>query len=408
MSTYYRGKDKVSLNEKRDDILNNFTPILIKNVNIYAEQGIIANGSILIEEGKIKEIYKNGVLSSVSASTHVIEGGNLNLIPGFIDNHIHGAYGADVMDSTEEALDVIAAHLPKEGTTSFLATTITGASEKMERALVNAAHYKNKQGQAEMLGIHLEGPFINKQRAGAQPVHYILEPDLERFIKWQTLSNGSIKIITLAPEHDQDGSFIGFLVGSGVVVSAGHTDTDYAGMKKAVSYGVSGLTHLCNAMSGIHHRDIGVVGAAFQMEKLRAELIVDGVHVDQEMVKLIYKNMGSERLILITDSMRAKGLPPGEYELGGQPVFVSKEKAVLEDGTLAGSILKMDEAARRMLQVLDIGLEHIIEMASINPAKQIGVFDQKGSIAVGKDADLLIVDNELHIKYTLCRGVIST
>ena len=387
--------------------MNNPTSLLIKNINIYLEQGIIADGSILVEEGKIKEIYHKGVPSFATELTHVIEGENLNLIPGFIDGHIHGAYGADVMDATEAALDTIASHLPREGTTSFLATTITQAPERIERALMNAAHYKNKSGQAEMLGIHLEGPFINKNRAGAQPAHYILEPDLELFKKWQTQSNGLIKIITLAPEQDLDGSFIQYLVNSGITVSAGHTDTDYAGIEKAVSYGVSQVTHLCNAMTGIHHRDIGVVGAAFQLEKLKGELIIDGVHIDQKMVKLIYKNMGSGRLMLITDALRAKGLLPGMYELGGQQVFVSEERAVLEDGTLAGSMLKMNEGAKRMLEIPDVALEHIIEMASINPAKQIGIFDRKGSIAIGKDADLLIVDNGLRIKYTLCRGIVS-
>lgn len=160
-------------------------------------------------------------------------------------------------------------------------------------------------------------------------------------------------------------------------------------------------------MNGIHHRDIGAVGAAFQLNELRAELIADGIHVAPEMLQLIYNNMGSERIILITDAMRAKGLPDGDYELGGQPVKVENGKAVLEDGTLAGSILKMHDGAKQMLKLTDVSIRNIVEMASVNPAKQIGIYDQKGSISLGKDADILLVDDELNIKFTICRGEIS-
>jgi N-acetylglucosamine-6-phosphate deacetylase len=172
---------------------------------------------------------------------------------------------------------------------------------------------------------------------------------MDQFLKWQELSGNKIRTITMAPEHDRDGSFIGTLKEQGVTVSAGHTAVGFAGIKKAVEQGVSQLTHLCNAMNGIHHRDIGAVGAAFLLDSLRAELIADGIHVAKEMLQLIYDNVGSDRIILITDSMRAKGLPPGDYELGQQPVKVDGERAVLEDGTLAGSILKMDDGARRIV-----------------------------------------------------------
>ncbi|MBY0098346.1 N-acetylglucosamine-6-phosphate deacetylase [Mesobacillus maritimus] len=381
-------------------------PILITNATIYAEGEIVKKGSLLIKEGQIAGIFTKE-LEELPEQLIVIDGTNFNLIPGFIDGHIHGANGADVMDATAESLDVMASFLPKEGTTSFLATTITQSPENIEKALVTIADYENKPGHAEVIGVHLEGPFVEKNRAGAQPEAFILEPDLDLFQKWQELSGKQIKTITMAPEHDSNGAFIKELVASGVNVSAGHTNTDFRGMKKAVTQGVRQVTHLCNAMSGIHHRDIGVVGAALQLKELRGELISDGIHVSPEMMQLIFSHMRSERLILITDSMRAKGLAPGDYELGGQPVTVTEDRAVLADGTLAGSILKMNEGAQQMLKLEGVTISHIIEMASINPAKQIGVFDIKGSLSVGKDADLLLVDDEMNIIYTICRGVIA-
>lgn len=379
--------------------------LYIKDAVIFTENKKAFTGSILIENKKIKEIHTEETVPPLDA--RIVEGEGLNLIPGFIDGHIHGAAGFDVMDGTEEALDTMAGALPREGTTSFLATTITQSPASIEKALVNVSEYESKCGQAEVLGVHLEGPFIEESKKGAQPLEYIMEPNIGQFKKWQKLSQNKIKTITLAPEHDMEDTFINFLYKSGVNVSAGHTGTGFGGMKKAVLQGVRQVTHLCNAMTGIHHRDIGVVGAAFQLEQLRAELIADGIHVSPEMLQLIYSNVGSERLILITDAMRAKCLQSGEYELGGQPVEVTEDRAVLEDGTLAGSILKMNQGARQMLQLKDVTIHNIIEMASGNPAKQLGVFEKKGSIKEGKDADLLLVDDELNIKVSICRGVVS-
>ncbi|MFD2211746.1 N-acetylglucosamine-6-phosphate deacetylase [Virgibacillus halophilus] len=382
--------------------------LFIKDVKIFTETETINNGSVMLENGKITKIYAEGEKpASYPSRFKIIDGKGLNLIPGFIDGHIHGANGADVMDATEAALDTMASVLPAEGTTSFLATTITQSPENIKKALQNVAHYKNKPAQAEIIGVHLEGPFIEKSKKGAQPLEYILEPDTAIFDEWQQLSGNMIKTITMAPEHDPDGKFIGYLADKGINVSAGHTSANFADIKKAVSQGVSQLTHLCNAMAGIHHRDIGVVGAAFQLERLRAELIADGIHVSPEMLEIIYRNVGSERLILITDAMRAKCMQPGDYELGGQPVRVSEDRAVLEDGTLAGSILKMYQGAQQMLQLSEVTIRDVVEMAAANPAKQINVYDRKGSIAVGKDADVLLVDDKLQIRQTICRGAIA-
>lgn len=381
--------------------------ILIQNTTIYLENTVLENGHVLLVDGKIAQVSKEPIATNKSANVTIINGKGFNLIPGFIDTHIHGANGADAMDGTEEAMDAISEVLPKEGTTSFLATTMTQSSENIEKALKNIADYENKVGHAEVIGVHLEGPFINIEKKGAQPGKYIVKPDVEVFKKWQEIAGGLIKTVTVAPELDEDGSFIKYLAANKVNVSAGHMTANFEEVKRAVSLGVHQLTHICNAMTGIHHRDIGAVGAPFVIDTLYAELIADTIHVVPEMMQMIYNNVGSEQLILITDAMRAKCLPDGMYELGGQPVGVKDNRATLEDGTLAGSILKMIDAAKNMLALDSVIIENIVEMASINPAKQIHVFDRKGSIAEGKDADVLLVDNELNIKYTICNGKIA-
>lgn len=382
--------------------------LLIKNVTVFLENTRIPNGSLIIEQGKISEIYpENEKPKQYPSRFKMIDGEGLYAVPGFIDGHIHGANGADVMDGTDEALDTIAEALPKEGTTSFLATTITQSVEQIEQALRTVADYQPKENGAEIIGIHLEGPFIEESKKGAQPLEHIRRPDSALFDKWQKLSNDMIKTITMAPEHDPEGLFIRHLANQGVNISAGHTAIDFKGMKEAVSNGVKQVTHLCNAMTGIHHRDIGVVGATFLLEELRAELIADGIHVAPEMIEVIYRNMGSDRIMLITDAMRAKCLHAGTYELGGQTVLVDEHRAVLEDGTLAGSILKMNHGVKQMLKIQDVCLEDVIKMASTNPAKQLGVYDRKGSIAKGKDADILLVDENFTINYTICRGTIA-
>lgn len=383
--------------------------LLIKNINVYAEDKTIPNGFIWIQDKTIKEIGDADSLNekTISDSIPIINGEGLNAIPGFIDGHIHGANGSDVMDATTEALDTMAQVLPAEGTTSFLATTITQSKENIDNALKNIAAYQDKAGYAEIVGVHLEGPFIEERKAGAQPREYILEPAIDQFNKWQRLANNAIKTITLAPEKDEDGAFIRYLYDQGINVSAGHTDAGVEDMKKAVQYGVRQVTHLCNAMSGIHHRDIGVAGSALLFEEIKSELIADGIHVSPEMIQLIYKNVGSEGLLLITDALRAKCLNSGTYDLGGQDVTVTESSARLSDDTLAGSILKMYNGAQNMMTIAGAGLRNVIEMGAANPAKQINMFDRKGSLRAGKDADVLLVDNELNISYTICRGVVA-
>ncbi|GAA0289992.1 N-acetylglucosamine-6-phosphate deacetylase [Gracilibacillus halotolerans] len=375
--------------------------MIISNAKVHQPNSILEKASIQIDKGKIIKVNEK---SDTKAD---IDGTGLIAIPGFIDGHIHGAAGKDAMDANHEALETIASALPEEGTTSFLATTMTQSKEAISRALKAIATYENKLGHAEILGIHLEGPFCEKKKAGAQPLEHIIPPSVELFKQWLEEANGLIKTITLAPELDTNYNLIHYLNHEQINVSAGHTDAGYQDITEAVAEGVHQLTHLCNQMNGIHHRDIGAVGAAFLLDNLKAELIADGIHVSPEMIQLIYNNIGSERLLLITDSMRAKYLQDGTYDLGGQEVTVQGNKATLADGTLAGSMLKMIDGVKNMMNIAGATIDDIIRMASMNPAKQIGVYDRKGSIEVGKDADILLLDEDYTIRYTICKGKIA-
>jgi N-acetylglucosamine-6-phosphate deacetylase len=366
---------------------------------------------ILIENEKIKEMGPLKKLPSHLKDVEQIEiSAGQNVVPGFIDVHIHGAAGADTMDASIEALETMAKALPAEGTTSFLATTITQKHEKIENALKNAAHYlksHNNSGKADILGVHLEGPFINVKRAGAQPMEYIIDPDIKLFKQWQELAEGSIKLVTLAPELENGTNFVSYLNENNVIASIGHSDAIYEEMEKAVKAGAKQVTHLFNGMRGIHHREAGVAGSALLFKELMVELIADGIHVTPEVMKLVINAKGTEGMILITDAMRAKCLKNGVYDLGGQDVSVADGKALLADGTLAGSILKMNDSVKNILEAADISLSDTVQMASVNPAKQLNVYDSKGSISVGKDADITILSNDYKVEMTICRGEIA-
>lgn len=388
----------------------NSKAILFKDIQIYSEDKWIENGYIKIKDEKIVELGSTSELSSFEEFKVIDIPAQYSAIPGFIDVHIHGANGADAMDATMEALKNISQALPGEGTTSFLATTITQEGKQIEDALINAGKYIHgfqAPGKAEILGIHLEGPFVNATKAGAQPIKHIIDPDLDLFKKWEALSENTIKLVTLAPERPGGYEMISYLKESGIIASIGHSDATFEEVNKAIEVGANHVTHLYNQMRGLHHREPGVVGATFLNEKLKAELIVDGVHSHPDMVKLAYKQKGKSGIILITDSMRAKCLTNGTYDLGGQDVTVVNGRAFLSDGTLAGSILKLGKGVKNIMSFTGCSLEDAVEMASVNPAKQLNIFDRKGSISVGKDADIVILDKSNDVYMTICRGKVS-
>ncbi|MGE6719157.1 N-acetylglucosamine-6-phosphate deacetylase [Peribacillus frigoritolerans] len=379
---------------------------IINNLMVHSEKETYKNGYIKVVDGKIAEVGPASQYKQDDDAKVITLSPDYQVIPGAIDIHIHGASNSDAMDATHDALSTMAKTLPKEGTTSFLATTMTQSTQAIESALLNAGKYIENQTQehAEIVGIHLEGPFISPARKGAQPEDYIVDPDVTLFKRWQEMAENQIKLVTLAPEQPNGLDLAAHLRGTGVVASIGHSDATYDQIDEAIQAGTTHVTHLYNGMRGLHHREPGVLGAAYLRDELYVELIADGIHCRPEMIKLAYNQITSERMILITDSLRAKWLEKGTYDLGGQPVNVDETKATLSDGTLAGSILKMNDAIKNTMKYTDCSMTDIIKMTAENPAKQLRIFDRKGSIQVGKDADLVILNDRLDVEMTFCRG----
>ena len=280
------------------------------------------------------------------------------LVPGFIDQHIHGAAGSDAMDGTRKDLSNIAVALAKEGTVGFLATTMTQSEENIITALKAVKEYieENPIEGATILGVHLEGPFISEKFIGAQPLEYVAKPNIELFKRFEEASGDNIRLVSLAPEEEGALEFIQYLVSKNIVASAGHTSSNYADVEKAVKVGLSNATHTYNAMKPVHHREIGTVGASFLLDELNCEIICDGIHISGPAIKLLYKNKPADKFTLITDAMRAKQMPDGISELGGQVVIVKNGEARLENGALAGSVLKMNVAVKNVMNFLGASL----------------------------------------------------
>lgn len=374
--------------------------ILISNVTIVNYDREIT-GDLFIRDGKVEKI---GQALQVEADIF-LDGTAKNWIvmPGFIDMHIHGSAGFDMMDATEEALRGMSRSLVKEGTTSYLPTTITQRVDAIEAALENVNGFVNNADEAEVLGIHVEGPYISTKWAGAQPIEHISEPSIEQFLKWQQLSGNRIKQVTVAPEIVGGFEFVQAMSEEGIISSIGHSDASSDEVEKAVQLGAKQATHLYNQMRPFHHRDTGVVGSVLLDNHMKVEIIVDYIHSHMKAVNLAYRLKGAEGIILITDAMRAKGLEYGEYDLGGQTVYVTEKGAHLSSGALAGSILTMDQAVRNMKQTTGCSLQELVSMSSTNAAKQLKL-SHKGYIDEGFDADLVILDLELNVQKTICRG----
>lgn len=369
------------------------------------------NSWIVTEEGKIKGnlIIEGGKIASLgneSAQGLMELPENYTVIPGFIDEHIHGAMGSDAMDGTFKDLSTIAKALASEGTTGFLATTMTQSPENICHALNAVKEYReqNPEEGAEILGVHLEGPFIAKEHVGAQPIEYVQKPLVETFKVYEEASGNNIKIVTLAPEVEGAENLIKYLVSKHIVASVGHTGATYEDVKRAIAVGASNATHTYNAMKGVHHREVGTVGATFLFDELNAEIICDGIHVSAPAIQLLYKNKPHNKFTLITDAMRAKHMPDGMYELGGQPVIVKNNEARLENGTLAGSVLKMNLAVKNVMKFLNLPLEEVVKYATINPARNLHIDNEVGSIKVGKRANLVVVDENLNVIMTIRDG----
>ena len=372
--------------------------LLVINATIVTHETVDKNQWLLTKNGKI---HSFGSMENCPEHTEIMDAGGMYLLPGAIEMHIHGGNSVDAMDADMQYVEKISAHLPNTGSTSFLATTMTSTLDNIERALMNLADYSYESG-AEMLGIHQEGPFISKRHPGAQHPEHIITPAPETIRYFQDISGSRIKMITYAPEED-DGSFLRTLKALNIIPSAGHTDAEYQTLLNAEKNGLTHVTHLYNGMRGLHHREPGVVGFSY-MSDASVEIIADGIHSNPEMVKLAYDNITSDRMVIITDAMRAQGLPDGAYELGGQKVHVRGNEARLADGTLAGSVLTMNQAVKNMRAFTGCGWTDIVKMTSYNPAAELGVTETKGVIEKGADADLVIYDHDANLVHTIVKG----
>jgi len=384
--------------------------LVIRGLTVYAEHGTLDGAGMIVERGVIREILPDIRKKDLPDIETIHFPDTYNLIPGMIDMHIHGAAGADVMDASSEALQTISNSLPAEGTTAFLATTMTETPRRIEEALRSVREYVDlprKMAGAEVLGVHMEGPFLSPERKGAQRGDMIIPPDRDLFGRWQDLSGDLIKLVTVAPERTNDQEFVRYLKQHGVIASVGHSVATYEETLAAIEAGCSHATHLYNAMAAIHHRAPGTVVAVLLDDRVTAELIVDGVHLHPAMIKLAFEIKGKEKLVLVTDAMRAKYLGDGSVELGGQQVTVKAGEARLANGTLAGSVLKMNGAVKNIISFTACSLEDAVKMTSENPARELAIFDRKGSIAEGKDADLVVLDENYQAVLTLCRGRIA-
>ncbi len=364
--------------------------MIIKNANIYTEDHRFVKGTVTVANSRFVSDAEED-----KADSWNVDAEGLYMIPGLVDIHFHGCRGADMCDGTKEALDVITAYEASVGVTSICPATMTIPKDELLSVMKNAGEYEYRGG-SHIVGINMEGPFISPLKKGAQAVENIMHCDYEYFSRLQEAAKGLIKLVDIAPEEPGAMEFIDRVKGE-VVISLAHTASDYDTARKAIEHGASHATHLYNAMPPMNHRNPGVIGAVRDSEKCHAELICDGVHIHPSVIRATFAMFGADRMILISDSMRATGLEDGEYTLGGQPVTVRGNLATLHDGTIAGSATNLMDCMRFVVREAGIPLETAVMCATENPAKEIGIFHETGSIAAGKKADFVLLDKDLNI-----------
>lgn len=367
----------------------------IVNGKIVLENQILEN-KVLVFDEKIIDI-----VNEAPKDCEIIDVNGNYVCPGLIDIHIHGNMGKDTMDGTDDAICTIAKSIARHGVTSFLPTTMTMDEKSITDALDTIKKYMDKDTKgAQVIGTHLEGPFINKDYKGAQNEKFIVAPTYEFIDKYKDV----IKIITYAPEKDVDMEFTKKIkANTDIVLSIGHSKATYDEAKEAINMGASNITHTFNGMSGLNHRNPGVVGAALTTN-VYCEVIADEIHILKDLFQFILNNKGEDKVILITDSIEAGGLEDGEYSLGGQKVIVKSNQARLESGSLAGSVMPLNKMVYNFMKNTNLDMKKVIKLASINPAKSIGIDNKKGSIEIGKDADIAIFDEKINCHMTINCG----
>ncbi len=357
---------------------------------------------IEVEDGKIKNIYPYG------AKDVDEDYGDKRIVPGFIDVHTHGAYGFDTNDANEEGLRNWMKNIVKEGVTGILPTTITQSEEVLTKAVKNVAKVvEDGYEGAEILGVHFEGPYLDQVYKGAQPEQYCVKADVEQFERYLKASNNLIKIVTLACEHDEDYKLTKFLRAHGIVASQGHSGATFEQARMAIANGANSMTHVYNGMTKFHHRDPGLVGAAFRYRNVYGEIICDGNHSTYEALNDYFKAKGPDYCVMITDSLMVKGLPVGTKVLfGGNEIELYPDGSahLTETKGLAGSTLHVNKGLQILVEKAMIDFQSAINACTINPATLIGVEDRKGSIQTGKDADLVVLNDDYSVEMTYTKG----
>ena len=356
-----------------------------------------------LEDGIIKEIYPYNEKEVTK------DYGDLRILPGFIDIHCHGAYGFDTNDADPEGLRKWAKGIVDEGVTSFLATTLTQSEEVLTNAVSNVAKVVEEGYEgAEILGIHFEGPYLNKAHKGAQPEEYCVKPNIEQFKRYQKAAHGLIKYITMAVENDEDYALTKYCSQNNVVVSIGHSNATYEQAVQAYAHGARSMTHVYNAMTPFTHRANGLVGGALRIRNMYGEIICDGNHSTLAALNNFFTSKGPDYSIMITDSLRCKGFPVGtKFDFGGQEVVIYPDGSahLVEAGNLAGSTLNVNKGLKILIEDALVPVNYAINACTSNPARCLHVDDRKGTIGVGYDADLVVLDRDYEVVQTYCKGV---
>mgnify|MGYP000902416342 FL=1 len=356
-----------------------------------------------LEDGIIKEIYPYNEKEVTK------DYGDLRILPGFIDIHCHGAYGFDTNDADPEGLRKWTKGIVDEGVTSFLATTLTQSEEVLTNAVSNVAKVVEEGYEgAEILGIHFEGPYLNKAHKGAQPEEYCVKPNIEQFKRYQKAAHGLIKYITMAVENDEDFTLTKYCSQNNVVVSIGHSNATYEQAVQAYGHGARSMTHVYNAMTPFTHRANGLVGGALRIRNMYGEIICDGNHSTLAALNNFFTSKGPDYSIMITDSLMCKGFPVGtKFDFGGQEVVIYPDGSahLVEAGNLAGSTLNVNKGLKILIEDALVPVNYAINACTSNPARCLHVDDRKGTIGVGYDADLVVLDRDYEVVQTYCKGV---
>ena len=369
---------------------------------------VILDGVVLVEGTRIMDVGSRAAVQFSRDEFEVLDHSRHLLSPGFIDVHIHGAMGRDVMEGTTEALEAISRFLAAHGTTSFLATTVTASPIATLQAVEALGRQVDRPlPGARLLGLHLEGPFINPEKRGAHSARHIRPPSTLILEQLLARSGHRVKLITLAPEVEGSLELIRFARSRGVVVSLGHSNATLEETMAAVDLGAGNATHLFNAMRSFSHRDPGILGAVLTTPRIRAELIADGVHVSPAAVDLCLRCKGAGRILLISDAVSATGMPEGQYRLADMEITLSEGVCRTPDGTLAGSILTQDQALRNMVRWCGLPVHTVLGMLTRNPAQSLGIASGKGTLAPGHDADMVLLDQDLRVHTTIVQGEVS-